>query len=99
MVGTGEHVCIQIKSVCCPDTHAARQSEEGASDHRLLQQMKTLADTLSATGMPLRDDEIIPNNLAGLGSDYDPLVTSITTRSDLMTLDEVYAHLMSYELR
>lgn len=62
------------------------------------QKMKALADTLSAIGMPLQDDEIISYILVGLGIDYDSFVMSITTRSDLMTLDEVYSHLMIYEL-
>jgi hypothetical protein len=37
--------------------------------------------------------------LAGLPADYDPFVTSLTTRSDHLTLDDVYAHLMAFEAR
>lgn len=37
--------------------------------------------------------------LAGLDQEYDALVTSITTRSDDMSLNDVYAHLLSFELR
>jgi histone deacetylase 1/2 len=37
--------------------------------------------------------------LSGLGPDYDALVTSLTTRNDEITLDEVYAHLLSFEHR
>ncbi|KAJ0962959.1 hypothetical protein J5N97_028081 [Dioscorea zingiberensis] len=61
--------------------------------------VKNLADTLSAIGQPLQEEEIISYMLAGLGSDYDPLVTSVTTRTDTISLNDVYAHLMSYELR
>lgn len=60
---------------------------------------KNLADTLSAIGSPLPDEEIISYILAGLGSEYDPLVTSITTRNDPITLGDLYAHMMSFELR
>jgi hypothetical protein len=35
--------------------------------------------------------------LVGLGPDYDPFVTSITTRDEALTLDVVYAHLMVFE--
>jgi len=37
--------------------------------------------------------------LAGLGSDYDPFVTSITTRLDPLSLDEIYGHLLAHEMR
>lgn len=35
--------------------------------------------------------------LAGLGSDYDPFVTSITTKTEALSLDDVYAHLLTFE--
>jgi hypothetical protein len=62
-------------------------------------QMKTLADTLIAIGQPLHPDETIVYILSSLGPDYDTLVTSLTTRNDELTLDEVYAHLLSFEHR
>lgn len=34
--------------------------------------------------------------LASLGSDYDTLVTSICTRTDPMTITDLYAHMVSY---
>lgn len=37
--------------------------------------------------------------LAGLGEDYDPLVTSITTRVEPISLIELYAHMLSFEVR
>lgn len=37
--------------------------------------------------------------LAGLGSDYDPFVTSITTKTEALSLDDVYAHLLTFEAR
>ena len=36
--------------------------------------------------------------LIGLGSDYDALVTLMFTRSDLINLNNLYAHLLSYKL-
>jgi hypothetical protein len=61
--------------------------------------MKQLADTLTAIGQPLREEETISYILAGLGPDYDALVTSLTTRNDDLTLDEVYANLLASEQR
>jgi hypothetical protein len=34
-----------------------------------------------------------------LGSDYDPLITSITTRIDPVSLEELYGHLLTHEQR
>jgi histone deacetylase 1/2 len=61
--------------------------------------MKTLADSLAAIGQPLREDEIIAYILAGLGPDYDSLVTTLSVKAEDLTLDEVYAHLLAYEHR
>jgi hypothetical protein len=60
--------------------------------------VKPLADTLAAIGQPLREEEIIYYILAGLGLNYDSLVTSLSVKDDL-TLDEVYSHLLAYEHR
>ncbi|KAJ0984996.1 hypothetical protein J5N97_003352 [Dioscorea zingiberensis] len=61
--------------------------------------VKNLTDTLSAIGNPLQEEEIVSYLLAGLGSEYDPLVTSVTTRIDPITMGDLYAHLLSFELR
>jgi hypothetical protein len=60
--------------------------------------MKTLADTLYAIGQPLHEEEIISYIPAGLGPNYDPLVTSLSVKDDI-TLDKVYSHLLAYEHR
>ncbi|WVZ48888.1 hypothetical protein U9M48_000283 [Paspalum notatum var. saurae] len=61
--------------------------------------VKRLADTLASIGKPLEDEEFISYLLGGLSSDYDPLVTSITTCLDLYTVSNIYAHLLSFETR
>lgn len=43
--------------------------------------------------------ELVSYILAGLGSKFDPIINSITTWLEPMTLREVYSHLLSYELR
>lgn len=61
--------------------------------------VKRLGDTLAAIGKRVEDEELIAYMLQGLGPDYDPLVTSITTRTDVYTVSDVYAHMLSYEMR
>lgn len=63
------------------------------------QKMKSYGDTLAAIGEPLADCELVSYILAFLGAEYDPLITSLTVCLDLMTLQEVYGHLLNYELR
>jgi hypothetical protein len=43
--------------------------------------------------------ELVSYILTGLGSKFVPLISSITTRLDPMTLREVYGHLLSDELQ
>jgi hypothetical protein len=59
--------------------------------------MKSLADTLAAIGKPLHEEETISYILAGLGPNYGPVVTSLTTRNDDITLDKVYSYLLAFE--
>ena len=62
-------------------------------------QFTTLVDTLAATVHALNDFEITLFLLAGLGSEYDFFVTSVTTRVDSLTIDELNGHLLAHELR
>jgi len=63
------------------------------------QTIKTLSDTLTATGQPLNDFESVSFLLKGLGTEYDPFVTSIITRVDPLSIDELYGHLLAHEMR
>jgi hypothetical protein len=63
------------------------------------QTIKTLSDTLAAAGQPLNDFESVSFLLKGLGSEYDPFVTSVTTRVDPLSIDELYGHLLAHEMR
>uniref|UniRef100_A0A2N9F0Q4 Reverse transcriptase Ty1/copia-type domain-containing protein n=1 Tax=Fagus sylvatica TaxID=28930 RepID=A0A2N9F0Q4_FAGSY len=58
-----------------------------------------LADTLAAIDHPLNDFDLVSFFLAGLGSDYDALVTAIQQRRGEVTLDELYGDFLSHELR
>ena len=58
-----------------------------------------MATELAAAGFALWDDDVIAYLLVGLGPEYDPFVTPMTTKSDALTLDAVFAHLMTFEAR
>ena len=63
------------------------------------QRYTNLVDTLASIGNPLNDYELVSYFLFGLGSEYDSFVTSVTTRVDPMTHDDLYSHLLAHELR
>jgi hypothetical protein len=63
------------------------------------QKFTSLADTLAAIDQPLKDFDLVSFFLAGLGSDYDALVTAIQQRRGDVTLDELYGDFLSHELR
>jgi hypothetical protein len=54
---------------------------------------------LAAIGKPIEASELVSHILAGLGPEYDPLVTSVTTRQDFISLNELYGFMLSYETR
>nr|TKR65777.1 hypothetical protein D5086_0000318010 [Populus alba] len=61
--------------------------------------IKRLADELAFAGQPLTADDIITYVLAGLGQEYDSLASIITSRSDFVTLEELYSVLLISESR
>jgi hypothetical protein len=63
------------------------------------QTIKTLSDTLAAAGHPLNDFDSVSFLLKGLDSEYDPFVTSVTTKVDPLSIDELYGHLLAHEMR
>lgn len=48
-----------------------------------------------ATGHPLQDEEFVSYLLSGLGLDYQSLVTSLMTRTDPISMDDLYGYLNS----
>jgi len=59
----------------------------------------TLVDTLAAVDQPLNPFEASSFLLGGLGSDFDSFVTSVTTRVDPLSVEELYVHLLAHEQR
>jgi hypothetical protein len=58
-----------------------------------------LMDTLAAIDQPLKQEEQISFLLAGLGSEYESFVTTVQMRTDLISIESLYDHLLSQELR
>jgi hypothetical protein len=63
------------------------------------QKAQGFANLLAAIGKSIDNSELISHILAGLGADYDPLVTSVTTRQDSIPLTDLYGYMLSYEQR
>jgi len=58
-----------------------------------------MTDELVVAGHALHCDEIISYLLSGLGHDYDSFVTTITTCTNPVTLEEVYTLLLTTKSR
>lgn len=54
---------------------------------------------MASAGKALDDDDLISHILAGLDFDYNPVVSSITGRTESVSFGEVYAQLLSFEQR
>jgi hypothetical protein len=75
----------------------AKKRDLSAADY--FRKIKGIAIELAVANEILRDDEVIAYLLAGLLAEYDPFVTSLTTRTEPASLDDVYAHLLVFEAR
>ena len=58
-----------------------------------------LIDTLAAIDQPLPFHESLSFLLAGLGTDYDSLVTSVQTQINPIAFEDIYGHLLSHKLQ
>jgi hypothetical protein len=77
----------------------ATTKKGNSSIAKYFQIFKTRSDTLAAAGHPLSDFEKQSFLLAGLGADYDPFVTSVHTRVDPLSIDELFGHLLAHEMQ
>lgn len=63
------------------------------------QKAQGFSHLLAAVGKPIDASKLASHILVGLGAEYDPLVTSVTTRQDSISLNDLYGFMLSYELR
>jgi hypothetical protein len=79
---------------------ALAKTKKGASSvAEYFAKMRGFADELGAAGKPLDDEEFVSFLLTGLDEDFNPLVTAVVARSDLITPGDLYTQLLSYENR
>ena len=71
----------------------------GSSMTDYFQKFKSLSNTLVAAGQPLNEFESVFFVLVGLGTNFDSIVTTISTRGDMMPLKDLYSHLLIHEQR
>jgi hypothetical protein len=58
-----------------------------------------LANELAIVDAPLHDEEVLAYLLAGLPVEYDPFVTSMKIKSEALSIDDMFAHLIAFEAR
>lgn len=75
----------------------AKKRDLSAADY--FWKIKGIATELAVANEILRDDEVIAYLPAGVPTEYDLFVTSLTTRTEPTSLDDVYAHLLAFEAR
>jgi hypothetical protein len=61
--------------------------------------MKTLADEMASAGKALEDEELVSYIMAGLHFDYNPIMPAMVARVEPISVDELYAQLLSFEAR
>ncbi|KAJ0034611.1 hypothetical protein Pint_24642 [Pistacia integerrima] len=74
-----------------------RKGNQSATDYFMT--IKRLTDELAIAGQALTCAEIIPYLLAGLGPEYDSLVSMVSHRDNSLTLEELYSMLLTCEAR
>lgn len=61
--------------------------------------MRALGEELASSGKRIEDDELLSYIFTGLNEDFNPVVTSLVTRIEPMSVGEAYAQLLSYVQR
>lgn len=71
----------------------------GETTTEFFNRAKGLVTALAAAGQPISDSEFVIYLLAGLGSEYDSLVTSLSTQPNLPKSQQVLPYLFNFESR
>ena len=73
--------------------------KESLSMRAFLSQVKSCCDLLGAAGCKISEEDQIMHILSGLGTDYNPVMVTVTSKTEGWTVQDVSAILMSYESR
>uniref|UniRef100_A0A2N9F1H2 Reverse transcriptase Ty1/copia-type domain-containing protein n=1 Tax=Fagus sylvatica TaxID=28930 RepID=A0A2N9F1H2_FAGSY len=79
--------------------HLATLKKGNSTISEYFHKAKTYSDLLASIGQPLSNNDIVTYLLAGLPSDYDSLIVTVTMRLEDFPLDDLYGHLHTHELR
>lgn len=61
--------------------------------------MRSLGDEMAAAGRPLEDEELVEYILTGLDDDFDPVASSVLTRTEPISVSELYSQMLAFETR
>jgi hypothetical protein len=61
--------------------------------------MKALTDEMTPVGKRLDDEDLISYILAGMDSDFDPIISAIAARVEPIVVTKLYGELLSHEQR
>jgi hypothetical protein len=89
----GRCKCEFNSQICRRVTH--HKGDASVTDY--FNKVKTLMATMAAIGESLKDVEAVAYLLASLDSDYESLVMTMTTRFDLVGLNELCGYLLCHE--
>jgi hypothetical protein len=64
-----------------------------------VRRMRSLGDDMAAAGRSLDDDDMVEYILTGLDEEYDSMVSSVLTRTDPISVGELYSHMLAFETR
>ncbi|XP_021321744.1 uncharacterized protein LOC110437591 [Sorghum bicolor] len=79
---------------------ALSNASKGASTiSEFFTKMKALGDEMASAVRKLEDEELISYILTGLDHEFDPVVTAVAARVEPITVNELYAQLVSFEQR
>jgi hypothetical protein len=103
---TSREVCETLKRLFMSHFHARlmqvhlqlstlKKGISSISDY--FQTFTTLAHTLVVVDRPLSLFEVTSFLLTGLGPDYDAFVTSVSTRVEPLSMEDLYGHLLAHE--
>ncbi|WVZ98592.1 hypothetical protein U9M48_044014 [Paspalum notatum var. saurae] len=59
--------------------------------------MKAIGDELATAGRPVGDEEVLSFILFGLDYDYNPIVSSVLSHIEPITLSELYSQILAYK--
>jgi hypothetical protein len=64
-----------------------------------INKMRSVADEMFTTGRIIEEEELVEYILVGLGSEYDPIVSTVIARTDAVPISELYSQLLAFETR